>query len=203
MYTPKHFAITDRQELLRFIHDNAFGQLISSCDDRPEASHLPFLLTQDGESLLCHLARQSPQLSSIDGQQVLVIFNGPHAYISPRWYASPDVPTWNYQTVHVYGRAHTFTDGERLMSLVNTLSEKYEAGAEQPWRPEYSPKLLQAIVGVKIEITEIQGKYKLSQNRSPQDRQQVVDALYAEGETAMAEAVQHWSQEKSQEKSTS
>lgn len=192
MYTPKHFAISDHEELLRFVRNNAFGQLTSSCNNRPEASHLPFLVAQGGERLLCHLARQNPQLNTIDGQQVLVIFSGPHAYISPRWYTSPGVPTWNYQTVHVYGVARTFTDDERLMSLVNELSEKYEAGADAPWQPEYSPKLLRAIVGVEIEITEMQGTYKLSQNRPQQDRQQVVDALTAEGEIAMAQAMQRW-----------
>ncbi|WP_105102859.1 FMN-binding negative transcriptional regulator [Microbulbifer pacificus] len=192
MYIPKHFSVNDRQELLRFVQKNAFGQLISRADNRPEASHLPFLLSENSEVLVGHLARQNPQLDSLDGEQVLVIFNGPHAYISPRWYTSPGVPTWNYQAVHIYGIARTFTDEQRLMSLVNKLSEKYEANADKPWQPEYSPKLLRAIVGVDIEITEIQGKYKLSQNRPAQDRQQVVDALHAEGETAMAEAIQQW-----------
>ncbi|WP_078083224.1 FMN-binding negative transcriptional regulator [Microbulbifer mangrovi] len=194
MYIPKHFAISDRQELLRFMKRNAFGQLISSHNDRPEATHLPLLLSQDGERLLCHLARQNPQLDTIDEQQVLIIFNGPHAYISPRWYESPGVPTWNYQSVHVYGTARTFSDEDRLMSVVNQLTEKYEAGAENPWRPEYSPKMLRAIVGVEIEIKEIQGKYKLSQNRPTEDQQSAVEALQAAGEIAMAEAMEQWSQ---------
>ncbi|WP_066959381.1 FMN-binding negative transcriptional regulator [Microbulbifer sp. Q7] len=193
MYTPRHFSISDQQELLQFIQDNAFGQLISSHNDRPEATHLPFLLSQDGERLLCHLARQNPQLDSIDEQQVLIIFNGPHAYISPRWYHSPGVPTWNYQSVHVYGIARTFSDEDRLISVVNQLSEKYEAGAENPWQPEYSAKMLRAIVGVEVEIKEIQGQYKLSQNRPAKDRQRVMQALQAEGEIAIAEAIEQWS----------
>ncbi|WP_043319643.1 FMN-binding negative transcriptional regulator [Microbulbifer sp. HZ11] len=192
MYTPKHFSVSDRQELSHFIRNNAFGQLISNHNHRPEASHLPFLLSADGERLTCHLARQNPQLEKLDGQQVLVIFNGPHAYISPRWYQSASVPTWNYQSVHVYGTARTFNDAERLMTLVDQLSQKYESGAEKPWQPEYSPKLLRAITGVEIEISDIQGKYKLSQNRSTEDRQSVVEALRAEQKSEMADAIQRW-----------
>ncbi|GAB2510974.1 FMN-binding negative transcriptional regulator [Microbulbifer agarilyticus] len=193
MYTPKHFSVSERQELLRFMQEHGFAQLVSNQGDRPEANHLPFLVSQDGERLLCHLARQNPQLEQIDGQQVLVIFSGPHAYISPRWYNSPGVPTWNFQAVHVYGTARTFTDDARLTSVVNQLSEKYEAGAASPWQPEYPQKMLRAIVGVEIEITEIQGKYKLSQNRPTEDHQKMIEALNAEGETSMAEAIKQWS----------
>ncbi|WGL15045.1 FMN-binding negative transcriptional regulator [Microbulbifer bruguierae] len=189
MYTPNHFAVSDRQELLQFIHNNGFGALISNHQSQLQASHLPFLLDEGGHRLMCHLARQNDQLDAIDGHPVLVIFNGPHAYISPRWYTKPGVPTWNYQAVHVHGIARSFTDEQRLKTMVDSLSEKYESGVDAPWQPDYSPKLLRAIVGVEIEISEIQGTYKLSQNRPQQDRLQVVDALHAEGEAAMAQAI--------------
>lgn len=193
MYPPKYFSVSDPQELKRFIRANAFGQLVANVNGRPQVSHVPFLLAQDDNRLLCHLARQNSQLESIESQQVLVVFNGPHAYISPRWYASPGVPTWNYQAVHIYGTVRLFTDEQRLQELVDNLSDKYESSAENPWQPDYSPKLLSAIIGVEIEIEEIQGTYKLSQNRSAQDRRQVVEALHAEGETAMAKAIDDWS----------
>src|SRR5690606_4640395 len=99
--------------------------------------------------LLTHLAKQNPQWETIDSQEALIVFSGPHAYISPQWFPSPGVPTWNYQAVHIYGTCATFTDPDRLITLVETLTEKYEKNFEQPWKPAYNEKLLEMIVGVE------------------------------------------------------
>ncbi len=125
----------------------------------------------------------------MEGQEVLVIFQGEHAYVSPSWYSAPGVPTWNYQAVHVYGRVNLFTCAERLASVVDSLTEKYESVFETPWQPEYKASLLSAIVGVEITISEIQAKYKLSQNRPEQDRVAVAKQLDALGYAELAEAM--------------
>ena len=181
MYVPTKFQITDRDELFRFIDEHAFGQIISTCDGAPFASHIPFLLNHAQTHLVGHVAKQNPQWREVSGQEVLIIFLGEHAYVSPSWYASSGVPTWNYQAVHVYGRCQAFTDSEQLAALVGALTEKHESGFEAPWQPDYRLQMLNAVVGLEIEITAIQGKYKLSQNRPPQDRQQVAKQSESSG----------------------
>ena len=189
MYLPEHFKVSQQDEIFAFIGANAFGQLISIDEQRPFASHLPFLIANDRKTLLCHLARQNPQWRSLAEQQVLITFLGPHDYISPSWYDNPGVPTWNYQAVHVYGHCRVFDAAAELASLVDTLSERYESGFDNPWQPQYRDAMLKAIVGVEITIDEIQCKYKLSQNRPIADQQGVVDHLQQSGSKALAEAM--------------
>lgn len=190
MYIPKYFEITDKNEQSAFIAANGFGQLISTSNDRPCSTHLPFLLSEDKTKLLAHLAIQNSQVDSINGQQVLVTLQGAHDYISPSWYEGAGVPTWNYQAAHIYGVCQTFTDAEKLEYVVNKLTAKYEANMPSPWQPDYNPKMLNAIIGIEISISEIQCKYKLSQNKSEQDQQQVIDQLNENGSKAVAKAMQ-------------
>jgi transcriptional regulator len=191
MYTQKHFEVTKRDELLAFIKANAFGQLITKVEGRLFSTHIPFLLLGNGKSLVCHLAKGNPQWSNIEEQELLITFQGPHDYISPSWYGSPGVPTWNYQVVHVYGRAKLISGTEELRRIVNEMTNEYEFTFEKPWKPEYKESLLQAIVGVEIEITEIQGKYKLSQNRPESDRRQVIEKLELSGSLSLSEAMKN------------
>ena len=190
MYIPKYFEITDNNEQYAFIAANGFGQLISTSNDRPCSTHLPFLLSEDKTKLLAHLAIQNSQVDSINGQQVLVTLQGAHDYISPSWYEGAGVPTWNYQAAHIYGVCQTFTNAEKLEYVVNKLTAKYEASMPSPWQPDYNPKMLNAIIGIEISISEIQCKYKLSQNKSEQDQQQVIDQLNENGSKAVAKAMQ-------------
>jgi transcriptional regulator len=189
MYLPEHFKVSEQDEIFAFIAANAFGQLISIDEQRPFASHLPFLIANDRKTLLCHLARQNPQWQSLADQQALITFLGPHDYISPSWYENPGVPTWNYQAVHIYGNCRVFDAAAELARLVDTLSERYESGFDNPWQPQYRDAMLKAIVGVEITIDEIQCKYKLSQNRPIADQQGVVDHLQQSGSKALAEAM--------------
>ncbi|WP_426415057.1 FMN-binding negative transcriptional regulator [Aestuariirhabdus sp. LZHN29] len=189
MYVPKHFAVTDRDELHRFIDANGFGQLISNAGGRLFSTHIPFLLSADNSKLLGHLAKQNPQLEEVDGQEVLVTLQGAHDYISPAWYASPGVPTWNYQAVHVYGTCKIIDDADAVQTIVNALTHRYESEYENPWQPQYKASMLGAIAGIEITIGELQGKYKLSQNRSAKDRQQVVEQLTLNGSTQLAAAM--------------
>jgi transcriptional regulator len=189
VYIPTHFEVTDKDEIVAFIEANAFGQLVSSLGGRLFSTHMPFLLSADRSRMIGHVARQNPQHSELDGQEVLITLQGPHDYISPSWYASPGVPTWNYQAVHVYGRARIFDEPEALQAVVEALTQKYEAHFEQPWQPDYKASMLGAIVGVEVAITEIQCKYKLGQNRPVRDQLQVIEQLQRQGAMALAEAM--------------
>ena len=145
--------------------------------------------------LIGHMARGNPQWRSLaNGQTVLGIFQGPHAYISPAWYSSPGVPTWNYAVAHVYGKAKLVEEDGALWGILERLVDFHESGNLNPWKPELSPevrvRLLGAIVGFEIEVTEIQGKFKLSQNRSREDQRGVVAQLAqadSDSATALAE----------------
>lgn len=190
MYIPKHFEITDKEEIFAFVEANAFGQLISTINGRLFSTHLPFLLSEDKTKIIGHLALPNPQHTEIDGKEALITLEGPHDYITPSWYDSPGVPTWNYQAVHIYGRCTVFRNTEALQNLVNTLTNKYESRFEKPWVPEYKSSMLSAIVGVEITINEIQCKYKLSQNRSSKDRLQVIKQLKANGSNSLAKAME-------------
>jgi transcriptional regulator len=189
VYIPKHFEVVDDNEVYAFIEQNAFGQLVSTVEGRLFTTHLPFLLSEDRTQVTGHLALQNPQHIELDGQDVLVTLTGAHDYISPSWYSSPGVPTWNYQAVHLYGNCRLFRDVDKLKALVDTLTNTYEKAFAQPWQPDFSNSMLGAIVGVEILIDEIQCKYKLSQNRSSQDRAQVIERLQSIGSIKLSEAM--------------
>ena len=142
MYIPQHFEVTDKEEKFAFIKANAFGQLISSVDGRLFSSHIPFFLSNDKHSLICHVAKRNPQWEGIEDQEVLVTFQGPHDYVSPSWYSSPSVPTWNYQSVHVYGKPVLITETEKLKSIVDELTDVYESSFDKPWEPQYTVSTL-------------------------------------------------------------
>ncbi|HIG42625.1 MAG: FMN-binding negative transcriptional regulator [bacterium] len=190
MYIPEYFKISDDDEIFSYIEANAFGQLISNVHGRFFSSHLPFLISGDKTSLIAHTARQNPQYRELDGQEALVTLQGVHEYISPSWYSGPGVPTWNYQAVHIYGKCKVFHDPVRLKEVVETLAAKFESAFEIPWQPDYKDSMLGAIVGIEITISEIQCKYKLSQNRPVQDRKQVIERLNATGPNKMATAME-------------
>lgn len=196
MYVPEHFRESDTGKLLKTIREYGFGLLVVSDVDGIEANHVPFHLQQgsDGESprVQCHLARANPAWRRIgDGARVLVVFQGPDAYISPSWYASKAetgrvVPTWNYLAVHVEGRAKVIEQADWLGRHVRDLTDRQEAGRAAPWSvddapEEYTDKLLRGIVGVEIEITKLTGKLKASQNQPVANRRGVKDGLASKG----------------------
>ena len=189
MYVPEHFEVTDKDEIFAFIAANSFGQLISNVAGRPFSSHIPFMLAHDKTKMLGHLAQQNPQHLELDGQQALITLQGPHDYISPSWYASAGVPTWNYQALHIYGHCRVFHQTEELNALVAALTEQYESSLQNPWQPQYSAAMLNGIVGIEVTIDEVQCKYKLSQNRSAQDRSQVIQQLKALGSDTLADTM--------------
>ena len=187
VYLPPAFSETRTELLIEHIERHEFGLLVSHGDEGMIASQIPFLVERrdGGLYLLGHLARANPQGADLEGDsEALAIFEGPHAYISPSWYgAGPAVPTWNYAAVHAYGAAHTIADPDWLRDFVHRLTERHE-GREPtpPWRvqdlPEpYLRSMLNAIVGVEIAVTRLDGKFKLSQNRPAADRPRIIAAL--------------------------
>ena len=193
MYIPSHFRESDERVLADFIDAYSFGTLVSIAQGVPFASHLPFLHDREGCTLHAHVARANPQWQHFATHpDVLVMFQGPHGYVSPTWYAEPGVPTWNYTAVHVYGRARVLDDGAATARHVEKLAARFERGSASPWVPDYDPRRLAGIVGIEIAVMEIQGKFKLSQNRSAEDRAAVVARLEARGgdeSTALAKLV--------------
>src|ERR1700738_2834253 len=193
MYIPKAFEVTDLSTLHEFIETYSFGTLVTVAGEQPVATRLPLILDRTrgrNGSLLGHVARANPQWRSFDGdRQCLVMFDGPHAYISPSWYAtSPAVPTWNYAAVHVYGIPRPFHEAGQLAALVERLVDIYEAGMPQPWPgtlpADFKASMLKAIVGFAIEIDRIEDKFKMGQNRPVEDRIGTVARLESSSDPA-------------------
>ena len=197
MYIPKAFREDHINNLHKLMREYSFATLITQHEGVPFATHLPFMLdAQRGPNgtLLAHMARANPQWHDFaSGQEELVIFQGPHAYISPSWYeVELSVPTWNYAVVHAYGIPRLIEDGEELYQLLKTLIETHEAQFEKPWPfqlpDDYLQKMMRGIVGFEIEITRLEGKFKLSQNRTEAERENVIAALQESRDTlAVAE----------------
>jgi transcriptional regulator len=186
VYLPPAFTETRRELLLAHIERHDFGTLVTHGESGLIASQIPFLVDErDGGVLLQgHLARANPQVGDFDiEREALVMFAGPHAYISPSWYeGGPAVPTWNYATVHAYGPARRIEDAGWLRELVRRLSDRHETREPAPWRmqdlPEpYVQSMLKGIVGVELAVTRLEGKFKLSQNRPAADRPRIIAAL--------------------------
>ena len=193
MYIPSHFDQDDRSTLLATIRAHAFGLLVTQTAEGPFATHLPFLVEEDADGaarLLGHMARANPQWRHFaDGTPVLAVFQGPHAYVSPTWYAkrAGSVPTWNYVAVHVTGRPRLVEDAAAVDGLLATLSAKYEEGRPEAWSlaelgDTARDAMRRAIVGFELPVERIEGKFKLSQNRSDADRAGVVTALETAGD---------------------
>lgn len=205
MYLPEHFAERREEELHRLIREYPLGVLVLKGPNGLDANHLPFELGEDdGERgrLLAHVARNNPLWRETkDGDEALVIFRAANAYISPNWYPSKhefhrQVPTWNYQVVHVHGKIKVRDDERFVRGVVARLTRVNEAhtGADKPWKmtdssKEYIDQMLSAIVGIEIEITKMIGKWKLSQNREERDRINAAEELRKRREEVISAAM--------------
>jgi transcriptional regulator len=192
MYIPSHFEIRDRAILLEACAMHPFGMLLApNTDGSVEVSHLPFILHEQQNAplqILCHVARSNPLAEmAMQGARMTAVFSGPHGYVSPLWYETPErqVPTWNYVVVHATGVSRTLS-AEALDALVENLSRQYEGPTG--WSTSQLPKdfrrdLVRGIVGIALEIKmeNFVGKFKLSQNRTPNDQDRVREALAKRG----------------------
>lgn len=186
MYIPGHFSETDETLIDEFIEGNSFGIIVSTFDNKNIATHIPFVLKRDknGERFLeGHLAKANPQWKSFrEDTSLLIIFPGPHTYISSKWYKSEkSVPTWDFIAVHVYGKPKFMNDDELRIALEDLIN-KNEAGSKDPLKmdmipADYANKLMKGVVGFKIKIEKTEAKYKLSQNRPVEDKENIVRKL--------------------------
>lgn len=206
MYQPSHFAETRAEVMQQLMHEHAFGTLVTLGADGLNANHLPFEFDPEPApfgTLRVHVARNNPVWHDFSpDMDVLVVFQGPQAYISPSWYATkPEnervVPTYNYMVVHAYGRLHAIEDKAWLRTVLARLTDRHEADRPQPWKLSDAPadfidKLLPAIVGIEIPVSRLIGKWKVSQNQPAENRAGVergLRALGGEQASAMADAV--------------
>jgi transcriptional regulator len=186
MYIPPFNRVTDRSRINAFLHAHGFASLVTQSQGGLCASHLPVLFdegTGDHGQLRSHMARANPQWRDLvdSPREVLCIFHGPHAYISPSWYVDQHtVPTWNYGAVHVYGHPE-IVDGDALKEIVLDTMAKYESSKPVPWQLPLSAEemdaMCRAIVGFTIAITRVEAKFKLGQNRSDADQESMLQAL--------------------------
>ncbi|MDP4301115.1 FMN-binding negative transcriptional regulator [Leptothrix discophora] len=204
MYIPPHFAETRPEVFQRVMREHPLGMLVTSTPAGLDADHIPFEYEPGSDGgpgvLSAHVARANPLWQRCPtGTPVLVVFRGAQAYISPNWYPSKhethrQVPTWNYEVVHVQGILNVHDDERYVRRLVARLTRTHEASEPQPWKmgdapPDYLDEMLRHIVGIEVAVTSIVGKVKASQNKETRDRQGVVENLGARGHDAMAALV--------------
>jgi transcriptional regulator len=205
MHRPDHFRIEDVQEMHALMRARPFAALVSAGASGLYGTHLPTVLKDEGSygTIECHLARANPHWKDLaEGGEAMMIFQGPEGYITPNWYATKAqtgkaVPTWNYAVVHAYGRPAIMKEKEWLLRHVTELSEQQERTEAHPWKVSDAPEsyidvMLRGIIGFRFEITRLEGKWKMSQNREMQDRIGVIDGLTARAsgdDLEIAEAV--------------
>jgi transcriptional regulator len=188
LYNPSRFENRDRELSLALLNNYPFATIISQTDDGPLVSHLPLIAEESDTGLVFfgHLARANPHWRMLDGKSVYVIFNGPHTYITPKWYAKNDVPTWNYAVVHAKGLSSLIEDARGIIHCLKQLTQHVKptsAGGDDPWEfwiPDdlAEPGVLEkSIVGFSIKVESLQAKFKRSQNRSEPDRAGVARGL--------------------------
>jgi len=189
MYIPEHFRESNPSTLFDFMEQHSFALLVSQLQGAPFASHLPLLIDREQGThgtLIGHMARANPHWQMTD-RNVLVVFNGAHAYISPTWYESTNVvPTWNYMAVHAYGTFHLIDDHRQVVEIVNKYVRVFESSMPTPWSvaadDAFVDKLVASVVAFRIELSRVEGKFKLSQNQPNERREKVATALDRRGD---------------------
>lgn len=183
MYTPKHFQLTDNREAISFMEKYSFATIVTNIEGVPQATHLPFIVEQRDDQLvlISHFAKANPQSAAVFKETSLVIFTEPHAYISPSNYEKEtNVPTWNYLAVHAYGKATLIDDKTEVAKLLEKMIGFYEANYLKQWAQlpdDYKIKMMNGITAFEIVVDDLQGKKKLSQNRSEVERSNIVKSF--------------------------
>jgi transcriptional regulator len=202
-YVPPHFRVADEQTLVEFMQAHDFATIVSSSADGLVASHIPVLVRRAGERIVIagHMARANQHWRLMDGETpAIFIFHGPHGYVSPTWYeAGPAVPTWNYGVVHAHGLPQASEDETFLRGVLEELVRRYEGHRVSGWRIDSVPadfynQLRRGIVGFEMAVTKLDGKFKLGQNRSAEDRRRTIAELERSGSAeaaGLAELMRH------------
>lgn len=183
MYIPKHYLIEDKNEIIDFMKKYSFATIITVKDNFQTASHLPFAIFERNEELILvsHFAKNNNQYKEIEENNVLVIFTEPHAYISPKYYEKElNVPTWNYISIHAYGKGKLITDNEGSYEVLAKMINTYEKSYKNQWDnlpEEYKNNMLKGIVSFEIVVTNLQGKKKLSQNKTEKERESIITSF--------------------------
>ena len=183
MYIPKLNLGTDPEETVAFMKQFSFATIVTAKNNLPIATHLPFIINATGNNitLTSHFARANKQWEDVETSPVLVIFSEPHAYISPKHYEKElNVPTWNYISVHAYGRGKIITDPQAVFDVLHATIDSYEAAYRIQWSnlpAEYKSGMAKGIVAFRVEVTDLQSKRKLSQNKTETERHRIADAL--------------------------
>ncbi|MFB9844665.1 FMN-binding negative transcriptional regulator [Mucilaginibacter ginsenosidivorans] len=189
MYTPSFNSFTDRKDIITFMQRYSFAAIVTVVDDVPIATHLPFLVKEDGDKLFLysHFAKANPQSKEIFDKTSLVIFAEPHAYISPSNYEKEtNVPTWNYIAVHAYGKATLLESAQQKTELLKHTINAFEAGYLKQWEglpDDYRSRMMNGIVAFGIEVTDLQAKKKLSQNRAEVEKDNIIQSLEKSADT--------------------
>lgn len=190
MYIPKINLLTDKDEIISFMKQFSFATIITAKDGLPVATHLPFLVTtKEGKIILTsHFARANEHWQHIEETSVLVIFSEPHAYISPTHYDKDlNVPTWNYISVHAYGKGTIITDPQATFEVLEATIDTYEKTYREQWNAlpgDYKLKMSKGIVAFEVMVTDLQAKQKLSQNRSGTERKKIIETLSKSSDTS-------------------
>jgi transcriptional regulator len=193
VYIPEHFRVRRRADAIAFMRSHPFVVLVSNSPEGPFASHVPVVIREDGESIIIrgHFAKANPHWRYLQEQaQCLTIFHGPHAYISPSLYSSREsVPTWNYGALHLYGNARVLASPEEMLGVLHELMGTFEAAYADQWSSlsqEFRERMLNHIVGFEITATKLEGKFKLGQNRAPEEQSNMIEALSQAEDTAIS-----------------
>ena len=203
MYCPAHFQENRLSELISLIEQFPLASMICKSPSGLVADHIPLMHEYEpGTSgkLVGHVAKNNPLWQLSADQELLVIFQGPSTYISPNWYATKSeagkvVPTWNYAVVHAYCTLEAFHDPKQVLQIISELTDRHEASQQHPWRvtdapSEFTDRLVGNIVGIKLKINRIEGKWKVSQNQLRPNQQTIVQGLLAEGSDAQTQMAQ-------------
>jgi len=194
IYIPQYYKEMDLDKLVAFMKKYDFATIISSDDQKPIATHLPFLIEQNGDTIKIksHMAKANVQWRSFNNaKEVLVIFQGPHSYISPKLYDSAlSVPTWNYASIHVYGTPYLEEDNSSTLDLLRETIVNYESSFEDAYNKipiEYKNKLVKELVGFSIHVTKVEGAFKLSQDKSIEEQERIANSLLSSEDTVISD----------------
>lgn len=195
MYIPPYYKEDDQGKLLEFMKVHNFALLVSSANNAPVATHLPFVIEQRENKifLISHMAKANPQWKTFSNNDLLIVFQGPHAYISPSHYEKQqNVPTWNYIAIHAYGKAKLIEDPEDVFNLMERTIHNFEKDFYKQWKSldsNYVNGMLKAIIAFEIEVTKLEGKFKLSQNKTKNEQQNIISSLEKSDDSVQKELV--------------